>query len=268
MDADKPNRGLFECELKKKRSLGPDVYEITLALFTVDARPFQFAMVGVPGRNDLLLKRPFTIFDTILEKEGGIKVLVKTVGEGTERLAAAPAGTRVETTGPFGKPSDIPGERIAVVAGGIGIAGLYLFAKQNAGRISTIYFGSTTKWDMGFYESLDKLEVPVEIATDDGTLGHGGLITDLLTDVDCDAVVACGPPAMLERVREITTRAGTPAYGSFEARMACGVGACRGCAIPVRPEKTCGKEYLMVCDDGPVFDMDVIDWERYRAAGI
>jgi dihydroorotate dehydrogenase electron transfer subunit len=268
VDAGKTNRGLFECEFTEKRSLGPEVYEITLAPFEADVRPFQFAMIGVPGRNDLLLKRPFSIFDTIPEKEGGIKVLVKTVGEGTKQLTAAPTGTRVETAGPFGKPSNIPGERIAIVAGGIGIAGTYLFAKQNARRISTAYFGSTTKWAAGFYKSLDKLDTPIEIATDDGTLGHCGLVTDLLTDVDCDAIVACGPPAMLERVYEITARVGIPAYGSFEARMACGVGACRGCAIPVKPEKSGGKEYLMVCENGPVFDMDVIDWEGYRATGI
>jgi dihydroorotate dehydrogenase electron transfer subunit len=268
VDAGKANRGPFGCELTEKRPLGPDVYEITLAPFAADVRPFRFVMVNVPGRNDLLLKRPLSIFDTASGKGGGVKILVKAVGEGTKCLTAAPGGTRVETAGPFGNSPEIPGERVAVVAGGIGIAGIYLFAKQNAGRISTVYFGSTTKWDAGFYELLDKLDVPVEIATDDGTLGHRGPVTDLLTGADCDAVVACGPPPMLERAYEITARAGIPAYGSFEAQMACAVGACRGCAIPVIPEKTGGKEYLMVCEDGPVFDMDVIDWERHRAAGI
>ncbi len=268
MNTGKPNRNLFECELTEKRLLGPDVYEITLAPFTADARPFQFAMVGVPGRNDLLLKRPLSVFDIVPEKEGGIKILVKAAGKGTEILAAAPTGTGIETTGPFGKSQEIPGERIAVVAGGIGAAGLYLFAKQNARRIYAVYFGSTTKWDTGFYELLEDLDAPVKIATDDGTLGHRGLVIDLLTDIACDTVVACGPPAMLKRVYEITAAAEIPAYGSFEARMACGAGACRGCAIPVKPVKASGKEYLMVCEDGPVFDMDVIDWERYRAAEI
>lgn len=268
MNTRKHNRGLFECELTEKRSLGPDVYEVTLAPFTADVRSFQFTMVGVPGRNDLLLKRPLSVFNTIPGKSGGIKILVKAAGEGTKVLAAAPTGTRVETAGPFGNPPEIPGERVAIVAGGIGAAGLYLFATLNARRISAVYFGSTTKWDQGFYELLDKLDAPVEIATDDGTLGRRGLVTDLLTEVDYDAVVTCGPPAMLERVHEITARAGISAYGSFEARMACGFGACRGCAIPVKPVKAGGKEYVMVCEDGPVFDMDVIDWERYRAAGI
>jgi dihydroorotate dehydrogenase electron transfer subunit len=239
-----------------------------LAPFAADVRPFQFTMVGVPGRNDLLLKRPFSIFNTTPGKDGGIKMLVKAVGEGTKVLAMAPTGTRVETAGPFGDLPEIPGERVAIVAGGIGIAGLYLFAKQNARRISAVYFGSTTKWDPGFYELLDNLGAPVEIATDDGTLGRRGLVTNLLTDTACDTVIACGPPAMLVRVNEITARAEIPAYGSFEARMACGVGACRGCAIPVKPVIASGKEYVMACENGPVFDMDVIDWERYRAAGI
>ncbi|UCE27420.1 MAG: hypothetical protein JSW52_01315 [Candidatus Coatesbacteria bacterium] len=268
MDPRKKNRGLYECEITEKRRLGPGVFEMTLAPFTADVRAFQFAMVGIPGRGDLLLKRPLCLFDTTPGKEGEIKILVKAAGEGTKALKATPVGTRVEVAGPFGEPRDIPGEHIAVVAGGIGVAGSYLFAKQNAQRISAVYFGSTTRWDDEIYKLLEELGTPARIATDDGTLGRHGPITELLTEADCDAVVACGPPAMLERVYKITAGAGIRAYGSFEARMACGVGACRGCAIPAKPEKASGKEYLMVCEDGPVFAMDVIDWERYRAAGI
>jgi dihydroorotate dehydrogenase electron transfer subunit len=268
MTAGETRPGYYRCELAEKRRLGPDVFLLTLAPDEPikDIYPFSFVMVTVPGRPELLLKRPLSIFNGPgVNKKGHVEVLVRTAGEGTKTLNSAPSGTRFDFTGPFGNVYKVPGERICAVAGGIGVAGIYLFVKENASRIRTVYFGSTTAWEPAFYEILESVGAPLEIATDDGTRGNRGKVTDVLTGLDCDTVVACGPPAMLKRVHEIASEAGIPAYGSFEARMACGVGACRGCAIPVRPEKTDGKEYLMVCEDGPVFDMDVIDWERYRA---
>lgn len=271
MTAGETRPGYYHCELTDKRQLGPDVYLLTLA---ADERikgiyPFSFIMVTVPGRPELLLKRPLSIFDGPGgEKNDRIEVLVRMAGEGTKTLSSALAGTRFDFTGSFGNAYDIQGERVCVVAGGIGVAGIYLFTKENVPRVSAVYFGSTTAWEPAFYEILESIGAPLEIATDDGTYGRRGKVTDILTNLDCDAIIACGPPAMLKRVREIASETGIPAYGSFEARMACGVGACRGCALPVKPEKTGGKEYLMVCEDGPAFDMEIINWERYRTVGI
>jgi dihydroorotate dehydrogenase electron transfer subunit len=271
MDARESKPGYHRCELTDKRRLGPDVHLLTLALEQPikGVYPFSFVMVTVPGRPEFLLKRPLSIFyGPGDDKKDRVEVLVRTAGEGTKTLSSAPAGTRFDLTGPFGNAYEVPGERVCVVAGGIGAAGIYLFAKENVSRVSAVYFGSTTAWEPAFYEILESVGAPLEIATDDGTLGRRGMVTDLLMDLDCETVVACGPPAMLERVYELSSEAGILAYGSFEARMACGVGACRGCALPVKPEKTGGKEYLMVCKDGPLFDMKIINWERYRAAGI
>lgn len=226
----------------------------------------------------------------------GFELLLSKTGKGTETLISLEDKAEVEVIAHLGKPALISGDNIAYIAGGIGIAGFFQFVKDYTGRINKLYFGTTTAWKNKFYELLKSSHITISsssfedyleqesffmdtieprnknafIITDDGTYEQEGkgFITDLLTDLDCDAAIACGPPAMLKRVHEITAAAEIPAYGSFEARMACGVGACRGCAIPVRPEKTGGKEYLMVCEDGPVFDMDVIDWERYRAAEI
>jgi dihydroorotate dehydrogenase electron transfer subunit len=271
VDGGKTKRGSYDCELTGKHRLGPDVYLLTLALEEPlnAVKPFSFVMVAVPGHPELLLRRPLCIFDTPRDgKVGRVDVLVRVAGEGTKTLSSVSVGTRLNMTGPFGNVHEVPGKQICVVTGGIGIAGAYLFVKENASRVLTFYFGSTTAWEPEFYEILESAGVPVEIATDDGTLGRRGTVTDLLKDLDCDTIVACGPPAMLERVHEIAADAGIPAYASFEARMACGVGACRGCALPVKPEKADGKEYLMVCEDGPVFDVETVDWKRYRAAGI
>jgi dihydroorotate dehydrogenase electron transfer subunit len=271
VNAAKTKPGSFGCELTEKRRLGPDIYLLTLAVEETlkGAEPFTFVMFAVPGRPELLLKRPLSIFNAPGEnKKDRIDILVRIAGKGTEALSSAPVGTRFNVAGPFGNVYDVPGERVCVVAGGIGIAGLYLFVKRNTRAVSSLYFGSTTAWEPEFYEKLENVGVPVEITTDDGTLGRRGAVTDLLAAPDCDTIVACGPPAMLERVYRIASKTGIAAYGSFEARMACGVGACRGCAIPVLPERTGGKEYLMVCEDGPVFDTGIIDWEWYRKIGV
>ena len=256
--------------MTEKHAVGPGIYLLTLpAPFRAAVRPFTFIMFGVPGRADLLLKRPFAVFNTIDDSDSpSIQILLRTAGEGTAAIAAAPTGSPVEIAGPYGNPAQIPGERISIIGGGIGIAALYLFVLRNKSRVRTIYFGSRTAWEPDFYELLKAPGAPLEIATDDGALGYHGPVTDLFDGVDCDTILTCGPPAMLDRVRRTAAETGVPAYGSFEARMACGVGACRGCAIPIRPERTGGREYMMVCEDGPVFDMEMIDWERYRAVGL
>jgi dihydroorotate dehydrogenase electron transfer subunit len=139
---------------------------------------------------------------------------------------------------------------------------------QYSGRTDGVFFGSTTIWDTSFYETLQAIASgkPLAFSTDDGTFAHHGLITDLFEkqcSLDfCDAVLTCGPQPMLEAVHNIAVRKGVPCFVSLEARMACGLGACRGCAVPVIPDYCGGKEYYMVCDDGPLFNSLVIDWER------
>ena len=105
----------------------------------------------------------------------------------------------------------------------------------------------------------------ISIATDDGTAGHPGFVTELLEShlagysEDHSKIFACGPLPMLKRVAALTIERDIPCQVSLEANMACGLGACQGCAV--RTSKDSNKTYYHVCRDGPVFDVNTLDWE-------
>jgi NAD(P)H-flavin reductase len=183
--------------------------------------------------------------------------LVDAIGPGTERLAALAPGEGVWLTGPLGvgfsMPADVPGARATsralLVGGGIGIAPLVIWGEALAAA------GVRVQSLLGFRSAASRraselLPGAIRVATDDGSAGHQGLVTELLEEElarDPDAVVyGCGPPAMLEAVRRICTQARTPGQLALEAGMACGFGACFGCVV-----KTV-TGYRRLCVDGPV----------------
>lgn len=189
----------------------------------------------------------------------GFEILFKVVGEGTRRLARLPKGSEVRVTGPLGRGFEIAGRarRHVLVAGGTGGACLRFLAAKIEGN-TTFLVGASGKAalpDLRIYRGVcDKLA----IATEDGSLGRRGLVTDLLEEVDLSgaALYACGPAGMLKAVARIAKDAQASCQVSLEARMACGVGACRGCVVG------CIDGYRTVCKDGPVFRADQIDWEK------
>jgi dihydroorotate dehydrogenase electron transfer subunit len=226
---------------------------------TPDLHAGQFAMIaaakcwggGVDERP--YLPRAFSIARRTQEGQYGF--LIEDVGPGTARLCALQAGEDLWMLGPLGRGfTRAPAtHRTILVGGGIGIAPLMILQDQIAAigalERSTTLLGFR---DRAHAEAASLLRDPV-LATDDGSLGHRGLVTELLTrhlDDGPPAVVrACGPPAMLESVRAICERREVPAELALEAGMACGYGACYGCAVPRR-----GGSYLRVCVDGPVLD--------------
>lgn len=225
-------------------------------------RPGQFAMIaaeqgwgaGVDERP--YLPRAFSIARRC--DDGRCAFLIEDVGPGTRRLCALQPGEGLWVLGPLGQgftPAPA-GHRTILVGGGIGIAPLMILqdaiAAENAIADSVTLLGFRGR-EHAHGASL--LRDP-ELATDDGSVGHHGLVTDLLERCLDDgdgappaAVRACGPPAMLESVRAICERRGVAAELALEAGMACGYGACYGCAVPRR-----GGGYLRVCVDGPVVD--------------
>ncbi len=255
-------------KILSKRRVTPDTYLLAVDLAPDEIEPFRFVMVRVPGKDDLSLRRPLGIFTY----EDSAYLLVKAIGAGTRAICAAEPGAELQIAGPFGSADCVRlidnSERVALVMGGIGAAGVLQYAISEPEKVYGVFFGSTTIWDTSFYEILQDVAGGKILAfsTDDGTFAHHGLITDLLEKQCgpdyCDAVLACGPLPMLKAVYDIAVRNGMPCFVSLEARMACGLGACRGCAIPVIPNYCDGKEYRMVCDDGPLFNSLIIDWER------
>ncbi len=200
-------------------------------------------------------ERPFLprAFSIARHSGGEAHYLLEDVGPGTSRLAELGPGDQLWVTGPLGRGFRAPeaGRRALLVGGGVGIAPLAILQDQlEAG-------GEPVSVLLGFRDGARVagagLLRDARLASDDGSAGHHGLVTDLLArelEADPAAVVyACGPAAMLEAVRAICERAGVAAQLALEAGMACGFGACYGCVVPRR-----GGGYLRVCIDGPVID--------------
>jgi dihydroorotate dehydrogenase electron transfer subunit len=223
-----------------------------------EPEPGQFAMLAAAerwgGGED---ERPFLprAFSIARRSGGESQFLLEDVGPGTRRLCELQAGDRLLMLGPLGRGFAAPpqGRRAILVGGGVGIAPLAILLDSLAGP-PTILLGFRD----GSRAQGAALLPGARTATDDGSSGHHGLVTELLERelaADPAAVVyACGPAGMLEGVRALCERTATPAQLALEAGMACGFGACFGCVVPRR-----GGGYLRVCVDGPVIDADLLE---------
>ncbi|MEA3427745.1 MAG: dihydroorotate dehydrogenase electron transfer subunit [Thermodesulfobacteriota bacterium] len=228
------------------------------------AQPGQFIMLHLPTQDTSLLPRPFSIHRLIVvnSRVEGIEVLFKVVGGCTEKLSKYKEGDYLDILGPLGRGFIIPDkyQRIFIVSGGIGIAPLFFLASslwEKMVDLSTcsLFTGGRSKHDILCIDDFSKLGITINIATDDGSLGEKSLVTDLLeTSVKKnppDIICACGPLAMIGSVARNAERYSVPCQVSIETIMACGIGACLGCAVK---SKNDSDKYLHVCIDGPVFD--------------
>jgi dihydroorotate dehydrogenase electron transfer subunit len=230
------------------------------------------------------LPRAFSVAQATPEP-GGVRLdfLVEAVGPGTERLAALDAGEGLWLTGPLGRPFAPPAELgpdlagAILVGGGIGIAPLAIWRRQlvESGVPTRVLLGFRDRVHSGGLELFASRRSPdlrlcpeVRLASEDGHLGHRGRVTDLLAvllqgdDARTAAVYACGPPAMLEAVRLLSRTHGVAAQLAMEAPMACGFGACMGCAVPLA-----GDGFMRLCVDGPIVDADAIETALVAGSG-
>jgi dihydroorotate dehydrogenase electron transfer subunit len=200
--------------------------------------------------------------------------LVDAVGPGTERLADLDPGEGLWVTGPLGRPFSLPAKLspdaagAILVGGGIGIAPLAIWRRQlsDAGVPARVLLGFRDRAHAGGLDLFDCSEV--RLASEDGHTGHRGRVTDLLSvmlegdDASTAAVYACGPPAMLEAVRTMCSARGVAAELAMEAPMACGFGACMGCAMPLA-----AGGYMRLCIDGPVVDAAEVETALVAGSG-
>ncbi len=231
------------------------------------AQPGQFVHVLLLNGGGLLLRRPFTVY-TIDGHE--ITMLYQVIGEGTQRLSEMQIGSPLQVLGPLGNTFDITNtpEPAILVGGGAGIASLMLLAtelqKQHTQTIGLV--GAQHNRRLFSVEDLREIGVTVHIATDDGSIGHHGFVTDILTeilqqnDLHNPVIYACGPHSMLATVTKITSEFGVPTQVAMENRMGCAMGVCLGCVCPVRIDDNL-IEYQRVCTEGPVFNATDIAWE-------
>ena len=221
------------------------------------------------------LPRAFSVADAVAD-DGGVRLsfLLEEVGPGTEALARLAPGDGLLLTGPLGRPFSAPTELnpdaagAILVGGGIGLAPLALWRRQLAARAipERSLLGFRDRDHAGGLELFRCSEI--RLASEDGHAGHRGYVTDLLArmlegDSARTAVVySCGPPAMLEAVRAMCEDRGVEAELAMESPMACGYGACFGCAMPLR-----SGGYMRLCVDGPVIRAAEIETALVAGAG-
>jgi dihydroorotate dehydrogenase electron transfer subunit len=227
------------------------------------AKPGQFVMLRVKPGLDPLLRRPFSICGV---KGDLFLVLYRVVGKGTNLMTQLRQGERLWVLGPLGKSFDVPEKsfRRLLVGGGIGIAPLLFLRQFHGEKETTLMVGFRSAKDILFPQRITGEDGSFVVATDDGTNGHHGPVTDLLEqrlreNAGEAAVYACGPKAMLKKVAERAMALRIPCQVSLEARMACGLGACQGCAV--KASASSAKIYFSVCKEGPIFEAEAIDWE-------
>ena len=221
------------------------------------AQPGQFVMVHCG--EDTLLRRPFSVH----QADGGKMALLLTiVGKGTRWLSQNQAGGNLDLLGPLGNGFSIhpDSKNLLLVAGGIGVAPLVFLAQKasKAGGSVTLLLGAQTKSQL-YPQNLLPPEVKLITATEDGTAGKKGLVTDLLPDYInwADQVFACGPLPMYQAMVQMPQLRQKPVHISLEVRMGCGLGVCYGCTIKTK------SGLKQVCKDGPVFELEEVEYGSY-----
>ena len=241
--------GRRRCPVIEREELGAYVV-LAVADEAVPARPGQFYMLAaVAGWGGGEAERPFlarAISALAAHGDGRVAFLLEDVGPGTHRLCELEADDELWLVGPLGRGFEPPELEPLLVGGGVGIPPLAMFQQTWGGRALA-----------GFRDGAHALGARLlhdpQVATDDGSVGYHGYVTDLLErELDSATgricVYACGPPAMLDAVRSLTAAHGVPAWIALEAPMACGFGACFGCVVATLDG------YKRVCVDGPVFE--------------
>ena len=240
--------------------------EIYAPLIARASEPGQFVHLQVSSTYDPLLRRPMSLYK-INKEEGTIGILFSVVGIGTNMLSEFSAGDGISLMGPLGRgfDLDIDADRIHLVAGGIGLAPLLpaALALKRQGKEVTVLLGVKSKGFLGGISEFQEAGITVRIATEDGSLGRQGYVTDILRDETekggVQYIISCGPNPMLRAVEVLALARGIPGQVSLESYMGCGVGACLVCACRRKNTDGGNVEYAKICLDGPVFKFGEVE---------
>lgn len=221
-----------------------------------ECTPGQFVHIRSTQENFPLLRRPLSLYD-VDKRLGSITLLYRVVGKGTALFSRVKPKEYVDVMGPLGRGFSLKENISAVlVGGGVGIAPLLFLARElkaRDGRVKVLY-GVDSLRNLVALEKLRGLGVDLLPATVDGSAGFKGTVVDLLekkvNPAEIDMVYCCGPEAMMAAVAALARNHGLAGEVSLEESMACGVGACLGCARKLKPDDA---GYVKICKDGPVF---------------
>ncbi len=251
------------CTIVDKIQVGPDAYWMSLEVGNMVEKTFrtpgQFVHITCEGK---FLRRPISVCTCQSDTPDDLLTIVFEVrGEGTRWLAQRQEGDRLDVLGLLGNGFPMkPGGRYLLAGGGIGVLPLYGCAQYADGN-ATAVLGFRSKERAILTDLFRDTCEGVFLCSDDGTLGTPGYVhqqVERVLDKDSNftAILACGPRLMLRGVAEVAEKFRLPCYVSMEERMACGVGACLGCAIQMADGSM-----KHVCKDGPVFDAGEVAWD-------
>jgi len=278
-------------EIVENARLARDTYRVRFRSPEIASRivPGQFVMLRLADVSDPLIGRPLALYDTVpsaADQPEAVDVVYLVKGKLTSRLWQMQAGQRLDVWGPLGNGFEGSGFRVqgsgdahlVMVAGGIGYTPFLALAQEALGkkrygdpprdvpRVSraTFCYGARTAEYFAGLEDFERLGIDVRLATDDGSRGHHGLVTDVLKQVLAEGaagarIVCCGPEPMMEAAARIAREAKIRCQVSLETPMACGVGICFTCVAKVR-QADGSWDYKRTCVDGPVFDAEMIEW--------
>lgn len=230
-----------------------------------EVRAGQFVHIRIPDFEQGVLRRPFSVYWNEGDK---LAILYKAVGRGTEALARAKPGQMLSVVGPLGNGFPLPTlDRYPIlVAGGYGSAALYLVARDAPVK-GTVFIGARSRGDVLCPDAFSKVGWEAQVATEDGSEGFTGTVTDALENwlaharpVRPPEFFACGPNEMLKALAKIAARQGWPAWVSLDRNMGCGVGACLTCVLKIRDEQGTW-HWERCCKEGPVFDAQRVIWD-------
>jgi dihydroorotate dehydrogenase electron transfer subunit len=271
-------------EIVENVPLAQSTFRVRLACPEIAQRavPGQFLMVRLAGYDDPLIGRPLALYDTVLDAAGdpcAIDLVYLVKGKFTSRLVTFQPGQALEIWGPLGNgfPPEST-EHLIMVAGGIGQTPFLALGQEYLGlrrygpatrvppkapRVSLLY-GARTAALLAGVEDFERCGIELRLATDDGSQGHHGLVTELLDELlsapeALRRIVCCGPEPMMEAVAKVAADRQTACQVSLETPMACGVGICFTCVAKVR-DASGDWDYRRTCVEGPVFDAAKIDF--------
>jgi dihydroorotate dehydrogenase electron transfer subunit len=275
---------LVPCEVFENRPLSPGNFLLTLTVPRSFATPSpgQFVHLRISDEGDPLLRRPYSLEGFVSRgKLRAVRIYYSVVGRGSRILAAQPKGRELDLIGPLGigfKPR--PRRTPILVAGGRGVAPLLFLSRRlrEAKRPYIFLFGARSRQEL--YGVREVRGGRLHLATDDGSVGFEGSVLELLrrewregghTPLHAE-IFTCGPHGLLHEVAEFARAEGIRCEASLEGPMACAVGACRGCPVPLYDGggggaagangSGAGGRYPAMCVEGPVMDATIVDWER------
>lgn len=234
-------------------------------------RPGHFVAVGVGGENTpTILRRAFALCGATPTGTyaGTVQFVVAEHGPGTRWLVNRRVGDPIDLVGPLGTPFTLPPEPVptVLVGGGYGSAPLLPLAAQllSAGCPVEVVLGAATAGRLYGEMAAKRTAGSVVVTTDDGTAGERGRVTDVLPEIvertGAEVVYACGPMPMLRAVGVVARRYDIRAQVAVEESMACGIGVCMTCVLPVRGDDGRSR-FVRSCVDGPVFDAEAVRWD-------